>query len=206
MPGDDLSVDTRSVQGLSSGVAAAAPELSNLTENGTRVIIACLTEAERDRMGAQFAKAGFSGLELRVGYVSRGFRAPPWNLLIVGSHELKGTLGARKKASSRAHQHKVKALQSFFELRPGDLVVHAVHGLSRYRGLKRMTRGTGEEEHLHLEFAGEVSLYVPASRIDMVQRYIGAGGAGWRWTRSAGRPSASAKRRSSRASSTSRPS
>lgn len=178
LPGEDLSLDTRSVQGLSSGVSAAAPELAQLSESGTRVIIACLTDAERDRMGAQFEKAGFTGLELRVGYVSRGFRAPPWKLLIVGSHELKGTLGARQKKSSRAHQHKVKALQSFFELRPGDLVVHAVHGLSRYRGLKRMTRGTGEEEHLHLEFAGEVSLYVPASRIDMVQRYIGAGGAG----------------------------
>jgi transcription-repair coupling factor (superfamily II helicase) len=178
LPGEDLSLDTRSVQGLSSGVSAAAPELAQLSESGTRVIIACLTDAERDRMGAQFEKAGFTGLELRVGYVSRGFRAPPWKLLIVGSHELKGTLGARQKKSSRAHQHKVKALQSFFELRPGDLVVHAVHGLSRYRGLKRMTRGSGEEEHLHLEFAGEVSLYVPASRIDMVQRYIGAGGAG----------------------------
>jgi transcription-repair coupling factor (superfamily II helicase) len=159
-------------------VEAAAPELSQLAQSGTRVIVACLTDAERDRMGAQFEKAGVTGLELHTGYVSRGFRAPPWNLLVIGSHELKGTLGARKKASSRAHQHKVKALQSFFELRPGDFVVHAVHGLSRYRGLKRMTRGTGEEEHLHLEFAGEVSLYVPASRIDMVQRYIGAGGAG----------------------------
>ncbi len=178
LPGEDVSLDTRSVQGLSSGVLAAAPELAQLAAKGTRVIVACLTAAERDRMAGQFEKARAAAVELRVGFVSRGFRAPPWDLLVIGSHELKGTLGARKKASTRAHQHKVRALQSFFELRPGDLVVHAVHGLSRYRGLERMKRGTGEEEHLHLVFAGDVSLFVPASRIDMVQRYIGAGGSG----------------------------
>ncbi len=178
LPGDDVSLDTRSVQGLSSGISASAPELARLAAEGTRVIVACLTEAERDRVSAQFEKAGASGLELVVGFVSRGFRAPPWGLLVICSHELKGTLGARKRVSARAHQHKVKALQSFFELRPGDLVVHAVHGLARYQGLKRMKRGTGEEEHLHLIFGGDVALYVPASRIDMVQRYIGAGGSG----------------------------
>lgn len=177
LPGDDLSLDTRSVQGLSAGVAASAPELLQLSASGTRVVVACLTAAERDRIAAQFAKAGADeGLELTPGFVSKGFRAPPWGLLVVNSHELKGTLGARKRATARAHQHKVRALQSFFELRKGDLVVHAVHGLARYRGLVRMARGEGEEEHLHLVFADEVSLYVPASRIDMVQRYIGAGG------------------------------
>ncbi|MEM6674965.1 MAG: transcription-repair coupling factor [Planctomycetota bacterium] len=178
LPGEDVSLDTRSVQGLSGGVSATAPELEALAKEGARVIVACLTEAERDRVGAQFEKSGATDLELAVGFVSKGFRAPPWGLLIVGSHELKGTLGARKRAVARAHQHKVKALQSFFELRPGDLVVHAVHGLARYRGLTRMARGTGEEEHLHLIFANDVALYVPASRIDMVQRYIGAGGSG----------------------------
>lgn len=183
LPGDDLSLDTRSVQGLSSGVNTSAPELGQLSAAGTRVVVACLTAAERDRMTAQFMKAGAdpaagTGLEIVTGFVSKGFRAPPWKLLVINSHELKGTLGARKRAESRAHQHKVRALQSFFELKLGDLVVHAVHGLSRYRGLKRMARGEGEEEHLHLVFAGDVSLYVPASRIDMVQRYIGAGGSG----------------------------
>lgn len=176
LPGDDVSLDTRSVQGLSAGITASAPELGAQAAKGVRVVVACLTEAERDRVGKQFDTAKAHGLEIACGFVSKGFRAPPWNLLIVNSHELKGTLGARTRANARAHQHKVKALQSFFELKVGDLVVHAVHGLSRYRGLVRMARGEGEEEHLHLIFANDVSLYVPAGRIDMVQRYIGAGG------------------------------
>ena len=176
LPGDDVSLDTRSVQGLSAGIDASAPELNALAAEGTRVIVACLTPAERDRVAARFEASSANRLEIVCGLISKGFRAPPWDVLVVNSHELKGTLGARKKATSRAHQHKVRALQSFFELKVGDLVVHAVHGLSRYRGLMRMARGEGEEEHLHLVFADDVSLYVPASRIDMVQRYIGAGG------------------------------
>jgi transcription-repair coupling factor (superfamily II helicase) len=50
-----------------------------------------------------------------------------------------------------------------------------VHGLALYKGLTRVARGGAEEEHLHLVFADEVSLYVPVTRIDLVQRYIGTG-------------------------------
>ena len=68
-----------------------------------------------------------------------------------------------------------KTIRVVFELKRGDLVVHAVHGLARFQGLVRMERAGGEEEHLHLVFADEVGVYVPASRIDLVQRYIGSG-------------------------------
>jgi transcription-repair coupling factor (superfamily II helicase) len=51
-----------------------------------------------------------------------------------------------------------------------------VHGLALYKGLEHLRRGESEEEHLHLLFADDVSLFVPATRIDLVQRYIGSGG------------------------------
>ncbi|MEZ6016154.1 MAG: transcription-repair coupling factor [Planctomycetota bacterium] len=177
LPGQHMSLDTRTVQQFSGGVEASAAELGALVVAGQRVVIGCVTEAERDRVAKQFADllGPEHGLDVRVGVVSKGFRAPAWRLVVVGAHELKGTLGARRRALAKQHQHKVRAIQSFFELKPGDHVVHAVHGLARYRGLTRMARGEGEEEHLHLEFADAVSLYVPASRVDMVQRYVGAG-------------------------------
>jgi len=177
LPGQHLSLDTRTVQQFSGGLEASAPELGALIAAGQRVIVGCVTPAERDRVAAQLETllGDRHGLEVTVGVISKGFRAPHWGLVVVGAHELKGTLGARRRALLKQHQHKVRAIQSFFELSPGDLVVHAVHGLARYRGLTRMARGEGEEEHLHLMFAEEVSLYVPASRVDMVQRYVGAG-------------------------------
>jgi transcription-repair coupling factor (superfamily II helicase) len=69
-----------------------------------------------------------------------------------------------------------RAIQSFFELGPKDLVVHAVHGIARFEGTELVHRGDGTEEHLRLCFQDEVKLLVPASKIHLVQKYVGSGG------------------------------
>lgn len=174
LPGDDLCFETRSIQALEVGISRAAEALREVVDS-SQVIVACLGEADRHALNeALTSQGGVPEAELGLGTISRGFCIPSWKLLIVNHHELKGVLGTKRKVSKGA-RHKVKAIQSFFELRPGDFVVHAVHGLARFHGLVRMKRGAGEEEHLHLMFADEVSLYVPSTRIDLVQRYIGGG-------------------------------
>ncbi|RMG48682.1 MAG: transcription-repair coupling factor [Acidobacteria bacterium] len=73
------------------------------------------------------------------------------------------------------------------DLKPGDRVVHVDHGVGRYAGLERHP-GSGEEM-LVLEYAGGDRLYVPVSRLDLIQKYSGGdhalvpldrlGGTGW---------------------------
>jgi transcription-repair coupling factor (superfamily II helicase) len=175
LPAKDFNFDTRSVQALSGGIRQAPELLREATSDGSRVIVLCRNEAEQQRFRAVVDEAGgVENVEMRVGSVAKGFRYPALKLIVVDHHELVGLVGARRVTTARA-VHKSRALQSFFDLKPGDYVVHAVHGLALYKGLVRMARGAGEEEHLHLIFAEEVSLYVPATRIDLVQRYIGSG-------------------------------
>ena len=174
LPGEDLVFETRSVQALEVGMGRAAEALGEAAANA-RVLVACHSEADQHNLAeALEQQGGAEGVELALGLVSKGFRMPGWGLVLLNHHEVKGVLGTRRRAA-QGPRHKVRAIQSFFELRPGDHVVHAVHGLARFRGLVRMKRGAGEEEHLHLVFAEEVSLYVPSTRIDLVQRYIGGG-------------------------------
>jgi len=176
LPGDVPGLDSRSVQGLEVGMREAPSALRAATADDTRVLVLCQTAPEEERFSAVLAESGgVPGVETRLGSVSKGFRLPALGLVLVNHRELKGVVGVRRRAPARAQHHHAKAIQSFFELKRGDLVVHAVHGLARYRGLERVERGGGEEEHLHLLFAGDVSLFVPASRIDLVQRYIGTG-------------------------------
>ena len=166
--------ETRSVQALEVGMSRAAEALGEAAANA-RVLVACHSEADQHNLAeALEQQGGAEGVELALGLVSKGFRMPGWGLVLLNHHEVKGVLGTRRRAA-QGPRHKVRAIQSFFELRPGDHVVHAVHGLARVRGLVRMKRGAGEEEHLHLVFAEEVSLYVPSTRIDLVQRYLGGG-------------------------------
>ncbi len=172
---------TRSVQSLAVGPREAPAALRALAGGGARVIVLCATEGERHRFGEVLGseQAGAAqGIELVLGSLARGFR---WGegadaLVVVNHRELLGVAGARRRAQ-RERKLPVRALESFFELREGDLVVHAVHGVARYLGLERLERAGGLEDHLHLEFADEVGLYVPVSRIDLVQRYVGSGAA-----------------------------
>jgi transcription-repair coupling factor (superfamily II helicase) len=66
-----------------------------------------------------------------------------------------------------------KAIDSFLELREGDLVVHLAHGIGRYRGLRLIEKQGQKEEHLEIEFDGGTKVYVPAIKIDLVQKYVG---------------------------------
>ncbi|HJT78343.1 MAG TPA: transcription-repair coupling factor, partial [Gemmataceae bacterium] len=82
-----------------------------------------------------------------------------------------------------------RAIDSFLELTEGDHVVHVSHGIARYHGMQVLQKNGQTEEHLILEFRDGVYVYVPASKIDLVQKYVGGartepelsklGGTGW---------------------------
>jgi transcription-repair coupling factor (superfamily II helicase) len=68
-----------------------------------------------------------------------------------------------------------RAIDSFLDLAEGDLVVHVSHGIARYRGMDVLEKNGRTEEHLILEFREGTRVYVPATKIDLVQKYVGGG-------------------------------
>ena len=62
------------------------------------------------------------------------------------------------------------------DLKEGDLVVHAEHGIGRYRGVKQIEHAGRPEDLMLIEFAEQARLYLPLSRLDLLQKYHGAGG------------------------------
>jgi transcription-repair coupling factor (superfamily II helicase) len=71
-------------------------------------------------------------------------------------------------------------IKDLSELRVGDPVVHAAHGIGRYRGLLNMDMGQTDEhgapqlqEFLQLEYADAATLYVPVSQLQLISRYTG---------------------------------
>ncbi len=64
----------------------------------------------------------------------------------------------------------------FVDIEVGDLVVHVLHGIARYRGLKSLKNRQGkEEDHFALEFDGKNMLYVPTRDLHLIQRYVAFG-------------------------------
>lgn len=108
-------------------------------------------------------------LHLVVAEVSGGFRLVDAEVLVLTGAELFHRSPVRR-GRSRARG---KPISSLMQLEPGDLVVHLAHGIGLYRGLKHIEKNGQHLEHLTIEFDGGTKIYVPASRIGLVQRYVG---------------------------------
>ncbi len=184
-----------SVERFSGSVHRVREELDAIAHTRTqRVLIACQTEAEVHRltevlMAGQLAQS--HRLQLVLGHVRAGFRLVDRGVVVLGSHELfhKDLLPPGVKVarpSSRTIES--RAIDSFLDLNEGDYVVHIAHGIARFRGMTMLEKTSDPrdeapapgapppmayEENLILEFRDGVLLYVPATRIDLVQKYVG---------------------------------
>ena len=75
---------------------------------------------------------------------------------------------------TRPQRYKSKTsafLSDFRDLQVGDYVVHVEHGIGQYQGLKEINQGDGNAEFMLLEYAEGARLYVPLTRLDLVQKY-----------------------------------
>jgi transcription-repair coupling factor (superfamily II helicase) len=79
------------------------------------------------------------------------------------------------KQSRQVKKHPVSSHKLYVDIKPGDYVVHAEHGIGRFTGVKTMGAETGEKEYLVLDYAAGDKLYVPTDQVDRVTRYIGSG-------------------------------
>ncbi len=179
LPGRDGTLSTLSVEEYAQGVVAGLERLAQRAADGEHVLLFASTRAEAQRMEELLAESGRTeaGVVVHEGVLERGFRVPEARLTVLHHGELlpEGGHGRRaRRAGGAARRRDTAALHDAMALRPGDLVVHAVHGLCRFRGME--AGRDGEQDVLVLEFADGVLLKVPASRVDLVERYVGAGG------------------------------
>ncbi|WP_411887558.1 transcription-repair coupling factor [Hydrocarboniphaga effusa] len=110
-----------------------------------------------------------------IGPLQLGFELAGEKLALIAEAQV---FGRRAPVESRARRAKVRdpetILRDLSSLAIGSPVVHAQHGVGRYRGLQRLDAGGIESEYLLLEYAGGDKLYVPVGSLQMIHRYTGA--------------------------------
>ncbi|HXY33510.1 MAG TPA: transcription-repair coupling factor, partial [Planctomycetaceae bacterium] len=153
----------------------ALSELESVVGRDEQVLIACHNDGERARLSELLAEPGRTlggRVELCIGHVTRGFRLVSEGLIVLSDQELFGRTEIRREARRRTYE--TRAIDTFLELSEGDLIVHLTNGIGVYRGMELLDKGEQKEEHLILEFADSVRVFVPVSLIYLVQKYIGA--------------------------------
>jgi transcription-repair coupling factor (superfamily II helicase) len=173
---EHFSFGVQSLARFETKTSEALREMADLA--GQRdVLLYCDSEPEKQRfvelwqttLGELPAR-----LELTVGLIHRGFDWPGGELAIVGHHEIFHRYQQRRKIRK---SHAARPIESWLDLHEGDHVVHIVHGIGRFLGMKTIRKDSGKtEEFLTLQFADDARIHVPVNQIDLVQKYIGAGG------------------------------
>jgi transcription-repair coupling factor (superfamily II helicase) len=182
--GPALHVPVASVQGYQGRIAAFLVDLTAWRRQGERIILVARSEAQGRRLqeilrdhdlGARLTRdlPEPGGIALWTGSLSAGFRIEPLRLTLVTEAEIFGTRALPRR---RARPREALPFTSFEDLKEGDYVVHVEHGIAQYRGLHQLTVGGEAGDFLLLHYAGNDKLYVPASKLHLVQRYVGGDG------------------------------
>jgi len=120
-----------------------------------------------------FTEADGINFAIAVSPLAAGFILPEAKLAIVTETELYTATRPRGRRDARKAATMEGWLRDLSELKVGDPVVHASHGIGRYLGLVHIKLGEDETEFLHLEYDGGDKLYVPVSQLHVITRYAG---------------------------------
>lgn len=104
-----------------------------------------------------------------------GFLLPDSQVCFIGAEDLFDSSALVAERSSRPGQHLASFTLDVSDLKPGDLVVHREHGVGRFLGLKEVLQDGVKTDFMLLEYANESKLYVPLTRMDLVQKFRGGG-------------------------------
>ncbi|MFZ0819813.1 MAG: transcription-repair coupling factor [Candidatus Acidiferrales bacterium] len=100
--------------------------------------------------------------------IADGVAFPECHLTIYGTGDL---FGERAAVQTKSRAKTGKFFSDFAELKPGNYVVHVDHGIGKFEGLRQLQTGGQSSEFMLLLYADDARLYVPLSRLDLVQGY-----------------------------------
>jgi len=156
-------------------------DLLNAVKAGSQAHIFFNTEGARDRFKQMLPRrTPRKKLQLHIGALSEGFHYPAGKVIVISETDIYGYPkerrgpGRRKKKKPTATHGPQLTLWS--DIQPGELVVHADHGIGKYLGLYEIVFQDQLQEVLAVEYAHDAKLYVPVSQTHLLSRYIGARG------------------------------
>ena len=106
------------------------------------------------------------------GNLHRGFEYTQIKFVVITEGDMFGT--RQKKRKRKKTTYEGKKIQSFSELSIGDYVVHESHGLGIYRGIEKIEQDRVVKDYLKIEYGDGGNLYLPATRLEGIQKYAGS--------------------------------
>ena len=179
-----VNLTTKQLSSYGVSLETAVSDLNHYISAGFSVVVLAGTEQrclnlqtllrdQKVRSAVDFKLSALPGPGQAViccGGLSAGMEFPGGKFAVL----TEGQAAPVRKKKTKAPTNREK-LKSYADLSPGDLVVHQSYGIGRYQGMVKMPVDGIEKDYVKIAYAGADVLYVPATQLDMVSKYIGGG-------------------------------
>ena len=112
---------------------------------------------------------------LTEGTLPFGMEYPDSKLAVLTEGQLVARTAPKRRAAKTTATNRQK-LNSFTDLTPGDLVVHENYGIGRFVAMEQIKVDSAVKDYIKIAYQGSDTLFVPATQLDLVSKYIGNGG------------------------------
>ena len=185
-----LDIAAKQLAGYGGSLDTAAGDIEHYRSSGCGVLVLCGGEVRCRNMqellqqrdipaalaldGQRTPRPG--EVIIALGALSAGSEWPALKLAVLTEGQLTRSLSGRKARPRAAKSDSRQRIMSYADLSVGDLVVHVHHGIGRFAGMIRLPVDGVEKDYIKINYAGSDCLYVPATSLDLVSKYIGGGG------------------------------
>jgi len=187
-----LSINAKQLSAYGGSIETAAGDLEHYRSAGYRTLLLCGNAARAKNLHRMLEERniptaldlscgempGPGEVRICVGALSAGAEYPQISLAVVTEGQLTAPTSGKKPIHRSRKESSRQKLLSYTDLSVGDLVVHSAHGVGRFEGIRKMPVDGVEKDYIMISYAGGDSLYVPATALDQVSKYIGGGGIG----------------------------
>ncbi|MBQ9535185.1 MAG: transcription-repair coupling factor [Clostridia bacterium] len=174
-----LSLDAKQLPSFGGNTENALRDLTNYIEMGYTVLAFAGGQARAKNLSLLLEENGLpcsaepaaSRITVLPDNLSAGFEYPSIRLAVVCEGE-----PPRRAARRASSAEKKNRIRDFSDLSPGDLVVHESHGIGRFVGVERIQVDKIWRDYIKIAFAGTDFVFVPATALNLISKYIGSGG------------------------------
>lgn len=177
-------LQSKSVNPYNNSFDMLTRDLKRLKRSGYRVVLLCGSRTRAKRLAEDLRDYNLSSFysedmerevqdgEILVtyGHVTEGYEYPLLKFMVISETDIFGKVKKKKKRKTYEGQK----ILNFAELKAGDYVVHENHGLGIYQGIEKIEIDKVAKDYMKISYAGGGNLYIPATQLDLIQKYASA--------------------------------
>ena len=178
----------KQLPGYGGNLDTACSDLSHYQKMDFSTLVLCGSRRRAEILQQMLQEKGLSALLciplttmpqpgqilMAEGTLPYGMEYPGIKLAVLTEGQLTAKAPSKRKVKKSATNR--QKLNSFTDLSPGDLVVHENYGIGRFVAMEQIRVDGAVKDYIKIAYHGTDTLFVPATQLDLVSKYIGGGG------------------------------